>query len=83
VAKARKILARAQSGAVISFRDFEALLREYDFHLVRISGSHRIYWHERARRPLSVQPAGKDAKPYQVRILLAMIEEFDLRPNNE
>jgi hypothetical protein len=31
------------------------------------------------RRSLSIQPAGKDAKAYQVRMLLAMIDEFGLR----
>ena len=81
--KAGKTLAKARSGAIISFRDFEALLKEYDFRLMRISGSHRIYWHERIHRPLSVQPAGKDAKRYQVRMLLAIIEELESRRNGE
>jgi predicted RNA binding protein YcfA (HicA-like mRNA interferase family) len=63
----------------IAFRDFERLLLALGFNHDRTSGSHRIYVHPLATRPLSVQPRGKDAKPYQVRQLRAMIEDFDLR----
>jgi predicted RNA binding protein YcfA (HicA-like mRNA interferase family) len=72
-------LERCRARAVISFRDFESLLEGYGFRLVRVSGSHRIYRHEQLRRSLSVQPDGKDAKAYQVRMLLGMIDEFGLR----
>ena len=63
----------------INFRDFERLLVALGFQLSRTSGSHRIYVHPRVPRPLSVQPFGKDAKPYQVRQLRDMIREFELR----
>jgi predicted RNA binding protein YcfA (HicA-like mRNA interferase family) len=62
----------------ISFRDFERLLLALGFRHDRTSGSHRIYVHSRVTRPLSVQPRGKDVKPYQVRQLRSMIEEFRL-----
>jgi predicted RNA binding protein YcfA (HicA-like mRNA interferase family) len=77
-----RILARCRSGAVISFRDFETLLAAFGFRQVRVTGSHHIYWHERSRRPFSIQPDGKDAKKYQVRMLLDMIDALDLRLND-
>lgn len=63
---------------VVNFRDLQRLLRELGFHLDRVSGSHHIYRHPKASRPLNVQPVGKDAKPYQVRQLRDMIEELRL-----
>lgn len=75
-----KVFVRVMQGqGAISFRDFERLLLALGYRHDRTSGSHRIYVHPRVTRPLSVQPRGKDAKPYQVRQLRAMIEEFGLR----
>ena len=62
----------------ISFQDFERLLRAFGFVLDRAVGSHRQYVHPRLPRPLPVQPSGKDAKRYQVREFLDMIEAYDL-----
>jgi predicted RNA binding protein YcfA (HicA-like mRNA interferase family) len=62
----------------MKFREFERQLRDYGFELKRTSGSHRIYVHPKVPRPLSVQPIGNEAKAYQVRQLMAMIEEFEL-----
>src|SRR5258707_2911181 len=83
VPRVDKLLARCRSRGIISFREFEALLKAFGFRLVRVTGSHHMYWHDRASRPLSVQPAGKDAKRYQVRMLLDMIDELGLRLNDD
>ena len=78
--KPAKVFERVMEGqGTISFRDFERLLNALGFKRDRTSGSHRIYVHPRVSRPLSVQPRGKDAKPYQMRQLRAMIEEFGLK----
>ncbi len=80
MAKPSKVFARVMKGqGAISFRDLERLLLALGFKHDRTSGSHRIFVHPKATRPLSVQPRGKDAKPYQVRQLHEMIEEFDLK----
>jgi predicted RNA binding protein YcfA (HicA-like mRNA interferase family) len=80
MAKPGKVFDRVLEGrGAIGFRDFERLLLALGFRLDRTSGSHRIYMHPRATRPLSVQPRGNDAKPYQVRQLREMIDEFDLK----
>jgi predicted RNA binding protein YcfA (HicA-like mRNA interferase family) len=80
MASTKKVLqAVLRGGRSIAFRDFERLLTKLGFRLDRTSGSHRIYLHPKVSRPLNVQPIGKDAKPYQVRQLRDMIEEFELR----
>jgi hypothetical protein len=55
------------SNRTISFRDFERLLRAFGFEWDRTTGSHR-----------PVQPEAKDAKRYQVRELLELIETYGL-----
>lgn len=68
----------ANPRAAIPFRDFERLLLAFGFTLDRIKGSHRNYKHVAVPRPLSVQPRGNMAKPYQVNQFLDMVQEFGL-----
>ncbi len=62
----------------IAFRDFERILEALGFVLDRIKGSHHIYTHPKLARPFPVQPDGKEAKRYQIRELLELIEEYGL-----
>jgi predicted RNA binding protein YcfA (HicA-like mRNA interferase family) len=80
MAGSKKTLEAVRSGArIVAFRDFQRLLERLGFRLNRVSGSHHIYVHPRVPRPMNVQATGKDAKPYQVRQLRDMIDEFELR----
>lgn len=63
----------------ISFRDFEALLAAFGFEHARTTGSHRQYVHPAIPRPFPVQPGSKDAKRYQVRELLELVEQYGLK----
>lgn len=65
-------------GQIIAFRDFEALLRAFAFIHDRTIGSHRQYVHPAIPRAFPIQPQGKEAKRYQVRQFLDMVEEFGL-----
>ncbi len=75
-----KLYARllANPRQTIAFRDFEALLAAFGFNHARTTGSHRQYIHPKLTRPLPVQPEGKDAKRYQVREFLELVEEHGL-----
>lgn len=68
----------ANPRATISFRQFEKLLKAFGFEHVRTTGSHRQYVHPKLSRPLPIQPASKDAKVYQVREFLELVEEHGL-----
>lgn len=68
----------ANPRAAVSFRDFERLLIAFGFKLDRIRGSHRSYEHPSVPRPLSIQPRGNMAKPYQIDQFLVMVREFGL-----
>lgn len=68
----------ANPRAPISFREFERLLRAFGFEHVRTKGSHAIWIHRQLARPFPIQPTGKDAKLYQIREFLELIEEHGL-----
>jgi len=63
----------------VRFDDLLGLLEAFGFELKRISGSHPVYKHPAVPHLLLLQPtdAGQ-AKPYQVRQLLKLIEEYEL-----
>jgi predicted RNA binding protein YcfA (HicA-like mRNA interferase family) len=63
---------------IIAFRDFERLLLAFGFTLDRTTGSHRQYVHPLVPRSFPVQPSGKDAKAYQVREFLELVEAYGL-----
>jgi predicted RNA binding protein YcfA (HicA-like mRNA interferase family) len=80
MASDKKVLDSVLYGqGTLSFRDLQHLLLALGFRHTRTSGSHHIYMHPKASRPLSIQPVGKDAKRYQIRQLRDMIVEFGLR----
>lgn len=84
MAKLSAILEKVMSAhGRIQFRDFQKLLLKLGFRLDRIRGSHHIYVHPKVTRALSIQPIGKEAKPFQVRQLRDMIAEFGLSLENE
>ena len=62
----------------VGFTEFCRLIEAFGFELRRVSGSHHIYRHSRVPRPLSLRPRGREAKPYQIRQFLEMVEEFGL-----
>lgn len=76
-----KLYARvlANPKLALSFRDFLALIAAFGFTHARTRGSHRTWVHPDCPRPLVLQPVGKDAKRYQVRQFLDMVEEFGLK----
>jgi predicted RNA binding protein YcfA (HicA-like mRNA interferase family) len=62
----------------VSFRDFERLLLAFGFTHDRTVGSHRQYLHPEVPRSFPVQPQDKDAKRYQVREFLELVETYGL-----
>ena len=78
-----KLYARTLQGRALTFAEFEWLLRAFGFELDHLTGSHHIYRHPSLPRRLPIQPQGKDAKRYQVRQFLDMIEDHRLSPIDE
>lgn len=79
MAKASKLYqSLLDQGGNLSFRDFQRVLEAFGFELDRTKGSHLIYVHPDLPRPFPVQPSGKDAKRYQIREFLDLVEAHGL-----
>ena len=76
----RRLLRRLSSGTLqnVSFRDFVDLIEAFGFHRARSRGSHNIYVHPSIPELLNLQNAGGEAKPYQIRQFLRLVERYNL-----
>jgi predicted RNA binding protein YcfA (HicA-like mRNA interferase family) len=77
----RRLLARLASGKFnnVAFRDATALIEAFGFRLSRVQGSHHIYEHPAIDELVNVQDVKGEAKPYQLRQFLRLVERYDLR----
>ena len=62
----------------VGFIEFRHLIEAFGFTLRWVSGSHHISTHPQGPRPLSVQPRRREAKPYQIRQFLEMVQAYGL-----
>jgi len=78
-------LARLARGdlANVSFADMRRLVESFGFELRRTSGSHHIFVHTDVPELLNLQEVRGQAKPYQVRQFLRLVERYALRLGNE
>jgi hypothetical protein len=79
--KPEKLLRRIADGAVrnVSFRDMRTLVEACGFRLSRVSGSHHIFDHPDVPFLLNLQEVAGEAKPYQIRQFLRLVERYNLR----
>jgi hypothetical protein len=68
---------RGTSDANISFEGLRQLLRRLGFD-ERIRGSHHIFTKEGVEEILNLQPKGRQAKPYQVKQVRAVLLRYRL-----
>ena len=76
----RKLLKRITSGAVndVRFADFVDLVEAFGFELQSRKGSHLTYGRADVRQILTVQERKGEAKPYEVRQLIHLVERYNL-----
>jgi hypothetical protein len=81
----RKLLARLAAGAVrnVGFDDFTGLVSAFGFVLARRSGSHHIYTRPDIPQLVNLQDVDGQAKPYQVRQFLRLVERYNLKMEEE
>jgi hypothetical protein len=77
----RRLLARLARGdlANVSFSDMRRLVESFGFELRRTSGSHHIFVHPDVPELLNLQEVRGQAKPYQARQFLRLVERYALR----
>jgi predicted RNA binding protein YcfA (HicA-like mRNA interferase family) len=67
----------------VKFDDFVTIIIAFGFSLNRITGSHHIYDHPDVPQSVSIQPDKSQAKPYQIRQFLRLIEKYNLKLSDE
>ena len=77
--KSRKLLKKIIGGSRnIRFVDMCRLIEAFGFTLARVSGSHHIFSHPNIRELVNIQDVGGQAKPYQIRQFLKLVEEYNI-----
>lgn len=81
----RRLLGRVARGelANVSFSDMRRLVEAFGFELRRTSGSHHVFVHPDVRELLNLQEVRGQAKPYQIRQFLRLLERYALSMEDE
>jgi predicted RNA binding protein YcfA (HicA-like mRNA interferase family) len=76
----RRLLRRLSQGALhnVAFEDMVSLVEGFGFRLVRVRGSHHFFVHPNLPEVLNLQQEKGEAKPYQIRQLLRLVERYNL-----
>ena len=76
-----KLLERLNEASLqnVSFADFVSLLRGFGVYVHHVRGSHHIFRHPDLRDRLNLQEDRGEAKPYQIREFLDLVERYNLQ----
>ena len=77
----RRLLKRLVAGALrnIAFADLVNLVEGFGFRLERVSGNHHIFSHPDLPELINMQSVSGEAKPYQIRQFLRLVERYNLK----
>ena len=82
--KKRKLLEKAlTSPRNLRFQEMVTLVEAFGFRLSRVKGSHHIFVHPQVRELINIQDVAGQAKPYQVRQFLRLVERYNLELGDE
>jgi len=77
----RKLLQKLSQGDFrnVSFADIVSLVTGFGFTLKRTKGSHHIFAHPDIPEMINLQEVAGEAKPYQIRQFLRLIEKYNIK----
>jgi predicted RNA binding protein YcfA (HicA-like mRNA interferase family) len=80
----RRLLQKLLSGSKnIRFAEAVACAEAFGFRLSQVHGNHHIYVHANVPEILNLQNVKGQAKPYQIKQLLRLIERYNLALEGE
>ena len=76
----QELLERVRRGTAtnIRFAHLQRLLEAFGFELLRVKGSHHIFGRPGIVELVNLQEVGGQAKPYQVRQFVRLVDRYDL-----
>jgi hypothetical protein len=63
----------------LAFADFRNLVEGFGFRLLRVSGSQHIFGNPDCPELVNLQNVGGQAKPYQIRQFLRLVERYNIK----
>ncbi len=82
--KSRKLLQKILGGSKnIRFTEMVNLVKSFGFKLNRTDGSHHIFSRPDIPELVNLQDVKGQAKPYQIRQFLKLVEKHDLKLEDE
>ena len=79
--KKLKLLKRALAGSRnFQFDELVTLVEAFGFRRSRTQGSHQIFTHPGIPELLNLQNVNGEAKPYQIRQFLTLLQKYHLEP---
>lgn len=77
----QRLLRKLADGSLnnVAFRDMVNLVEGFGFTQVRVAGSHHIFAHPNTTEMVNFQEVGGEAKPYQIRQFLRVVERYNLK----
>jgi len=83
--KPRRLLKRLSEGQLrnVAFGDMINMVKGFGFRLDRVSGSHHIFIHPAIPELVNLQEVRGEAKPYQIRQFLRLVERYNLKLEDE
>ena len=82
--KKRKLLEKAlTSPKNMRFNEMVTLVEAFGFQLSRVRGSHHIFIHPQVQELVNLQDVKGQAKPYQIRQFLQLVERYNLQLGDE
>jgi predicted RNA binding protein YcfA (HicA-like mRNA interferase family) len=77
----RRLLGRLLEGNVrnVAFGDMVRVVEGFGFSEQRVSGSHHIFAHPDIPELVNLQEVQSQAKPYQIRQFLRLVERYNLQ----
>ena len=83
--KRKRLLKRISEGQLknIAFGDMINMVEGFGFRLDRVSESHHIFVHEAIPELVNLQEVKGEAKPYQIRQFLRLVEHYNLKLEDE
>ena len=67
----------------VKFNDFTAIVKAFGFYATRSEGSHFIYKNDEINEWINLQNKNGEAKPYQIKQFLALVEKYNLTLEEE
>ena len=82
--KRKRLLQKIIEGSKnIRFADMVNLVEGFGFRLSRVKGSHHIFIHPDIPEPVNLQDVKGEAKPYQVKQFIKLVEKYNLHLEEE